>query len=454
MTMKLTIKPNNNGLVINFKDEDYHLKYPEKIWENFPESIKKIFIDNYLFLKSVHFPIILNVDKISLNTSLPLLKSSLLTMQFMDIPSFSFMDKTLPDEYFKRFINTTFKFRDNNVKYPGLNFSLNENSSVISFTFGKDSLLTLALLNELNFENIPVWVEEKGSPIENKFKRKLIKNFKEEFDIKIERIINETILLHNYHHLGISDERDYSLSHLLTEYAFLVIPYLYSYKSKYIFFGNEQSCNASFISDSGFRCYPVYDQSVEWMTEINKMINIILKNKFHISSVVEPLHDLAIIKILYERYPEFAKYQYSCFPDETPINNYKRWCCFCSKCARLYIIFKALNINTKKIGFRNGMLSRNHKPYYSLFGVKFDDSAYDISGVGRDEQLLAFYLAYKNKVKGELIDDFKQKFLNEAKEREDELIKNFFSAHRSLTLPKKLKRKIIPIFKEELSDFI
>jgi len=452
--MKLAIKPNNNGLVINFKDKNFHLKYPEKIWENFPESIKKIYIDNYLFLKSVHLPLILDVDKIKLNTSLPLLKSFFLTMQFMDIPSFSYMDKILPNEYFKRFFNSTFKFKDNNVKYPGLNFSLKDNSSIVSFTFGKDSLLTLALLRELNFESIPIWIEEEGAPIENRFKNRLIKKFKEEFDIKIEKIYNETMLLHSYHYLGISAERNYSLSHLLTEYAFLMIPYLYNYRSKYLFFGNEQSCNASFISDSGFRCYPVYDQSVEWMCEINKMLNILLKNKFYVSSIVEPLHDLAIVKILYKRYPEFAKYQYSCFPDETTINNFKRWCCFCSKCARLYIIFKALNINTKKVGFRNGMLSKNHKSYYSIFGVNVDDSAYDVSGVGRDEQLLAFYLAHKNKIKGELMDEFKKRFLPEAKEREDELIKKFFYVHKSMTLPKKLKRKIMPIFKEELSDFI
>ena len=454
MQMNLTINPNNSGLAINFKGEDYHLKYNEKVWEDLPESIKKIFIDNYLFLKSVHLPLILNVDKIRLNTSSPLLKSFFLTMQFMDIPSSSYSDKILPNEYFKRFFNCEYKFKNNGIKHPTRNFSLNENSSIISFTFGKDSLLTLSLLKELNFESIPVWVEEKGAPIENKFKKKLINNFKNEFDIKIERIYNETMLLHNYHHLGISEERLYSLSHLLTEYAFLMIPYIYNYRSKYIFFGNEQSCNISFISDSGFKCYPVYDQSVEWMSEINKMMNILLKNKFHVSSIVEPLHDLAIVKILYRRYPEFAKYQYSCFPDETAINNFKRWCCYCSKCARLYIIFKALNINTKKVGFKNGMLSRNHKPYYSIFGVNVDDNAYDVSGVGRDEQLLAFYLAYKNKVKGELIEEFKKRFLHEAKEREDELIKKFFTVHRSITLPKKIKRNVMPIFKEELSDFV
>jgi len=247
---------------------------------------------------------------------------------------------------------------------------------------------------------------------------------------------------------------DYILSHLLTEYAFLLIPFLYNYGAKYLFFGNEQSCNQTYTSKDGYKCYPVFDQSVEWMQEINKILNIALGKKIHISSLVEPLHDMAIIKILHSRYPKFAKYQYSCFPDETAVNNFKRWCCNCSKCARLYIIFKALNINTKKLGFHNGMLSKNHMQFYSIFSSDKDLSPYDSSGVGRDEQLLAFLLATKNKVKGELIDEFKKRFMKEVENREDELRKKFFSIHKSVTIPKKIKSKILPIYKEELSEFV
>jgi hypothetical protein len=451
--MNLSIEQNNNGVIINFNREKLSVNYPTNIWNNLPDETKDFFMDNYLFLKSLHFPLILNVNKIKLNTAPPLLKSFFMAMQFMDIPNISDIDGIKLDDLFKKFFNSTFKFNNGEIKYPNSNFVLNENSSVLSSSFGKDSLLSLALTREINLDNHPVWIEEKGAPLENSYKRKLIKKFKEEFDITIEKINNETMLLHDYNYLKISDEPDFILSHLLTEYAFLLIPFLNNYEASYLFFGNEQSCNQTYMSKNGYKCYPVFDQSVDWMMEINKLLNIALGKKIHVSSLVEPLHDMAIIKILHNRYPKFAKYQYSCFPDETNVNTFKRWCCNCSKCARLYIIFKALNINTKKLGFPNGMLSKNHMQYYSIFSSSKNLSSYDSSGVGRDEQLLAFLLATKNKVKGELIDEFKKRFMKEVVSREDELRKKFFSIHKSITIPKKLKSKILAIYKEEISDF-
>jgi hypothetical protein len=69
----------------------------------------------------------------------------------------------------------------------------------------------------------------------------------------------------------------------------------------------------------------------------------------------------------------------------------------------------------------------------------------------RDEQLLAFYLAYRNKDKGYLIDEFKRKFLSEAKAREDELYNKFFTVYNAVSLFGKLKREVNSIYKEELS---
>ncbi len=452
--INLSIEKNNKGVVLCFNNESFSVKYPENIWHSFPENMKDFFMDNFLFLKSVHFPLILDIDRVELNTSSPFLKSFFSTMQFMDIPTISDSDEVEPEKLFKKFFNSNFKFKNGKMKYPDSNFSTNDNSSVLSSSFGKDSLLTLALTREIGLDTHPVWVEEKGAPIENRYKRKLIKKFKEEFNINVEKVVNDTILLHSYRYLNLSAENYYIISHLLTEYAFLLIPFLCKYGSEYLFFGNEQSCNMTYMSNNGYKCYPVFDQSVTWMEEISKILNITFGKNIHVSSLVEPLHDMGIIKILHNRYPEFAKYQYSCFPDETTINNFKRWCCNCSKCARLYIFFKALGINTKKLGFRNNMLSKNHMQHYSIFSSNKNLSDYDASGVGKDEQLFAFLLATKNKVKGELIDEFKKKFMKEAEDREDELHKKFFSIHKSVTIPQKIKTKLLPIYKEELSDGI
>jgi len=70
--------------------------------------------------------------------------------------------------------------------------------------------------------------------------------------------------------------------------------------------------------------------------------------------------------------------------------------------------------------------------------------------VGRDEQLLAFYLAYKQGYKGELIDLFTKLYLKEAEKREKELREDYFGIHSTKTLPKELKDKLLNIYQEEL----
>jgi hypothetical protein len=448
--MNLSIKKNNDGFVVNFNKDNFSVKYPRNIWNNFPDEMKDFFMDNYLFLKSIHLPLILDANNVKLNTSQPLLKSFFLSMQFMDIPNISDFEGVKPEKYFKRFFNSRFEFANQEVKHPQLNLNEDENSSVLSFSFGKESLLGTAVSKEIGLNPHPVWIEEKGAPVENEFKKQLSEKFNKDIGIVIEHILNETMLLHKFDYLGLPSKIKYSLSHLLTEYTLLLIPFLYNYGAKYLFLGNEKSCSVPYINEDGYRCYPAFDQTVEWTKELNNTIKIIFGNKFNLCSLLEPIHELAIIKILHERYPKFAKYQYSCFPDESVSMKNERWCCNCTKCARMYIFFKALNIDVSKLGFKEDMLSENYTNYFSIFKTGDRRFMYDTSGLGRDEQLLAFYLAFKNGVKGDLIEEFKKRFLDEVKKREDDLIKEFLKVHDSFTIPKKIKQKTLSIYREEL----
>ena len=67
-----------------------------------------------------------------------------------------------------------------------------------------------------------------------------------------------------------------------------------------------------------------------------------------IVSLVEPLQEIAISKILYQRYPEIAKYQTSCHTDNVHAKN-NRLCGHCSKCAWIYTFMKALNFDPKSV---------------------------------------------------------------------------------------------------------
>jgi len=450
--INISIKEKDNGIIISLDNRKFSLEYPETVWSNLRDDIKSFFLDNYLFLKSVHLPIMFSADTINLNTSSPLLKTFFSSMQIFDIPSLSDLYKVKSSDFFKKFFNTAFRFKDYNIKTIEKEFPINDREAVLSLSMGKDSLLSFAVSRELGIETHPVMIQEKGAPIENSHKRQMIKKFNQEFNVNVERVYNETMILHSFKYFKIPSKENYLLSHLMTEYSFILIPYLYKYNARYLFFGNEQNCDMTYKSDEGYKCYPVFDQSSGWMTELTNMLSIALKNKINVISLLEPLNDLAIVGILHNRYPEIAKYQYSCFPDETSINaENNRWCSHCSKCARIFIIFKALGIDTKRLGFKEDMMRKEYMPYFSVFGVTKGGSPFDSSGAGRDEQLFAFYLANQNGVKGELIDEFKKRFLDETKEREDEFHKKFSKTYNPVNVPSEIKDQLLSIYNEEIS---
>ena len=97
------------------------------------------------------------------------------------------------------------------------------------------------------------------------------------------------------------------------------------------------------------------------------------------------------------------------------------------------------------------MLTTDCKEYFSLFGGS-DVNTYALTGRGRDEQLFAFYLAWKNGDQSPLVQEFEKRFLEEAKGREDELYKTFFGIHEAITMPKHIHEKVDSIYKEVLSD--
>ncbi|MEM4398072.1 MAG: hypothetical protein QW757_05630 [Candidatus Woesearchaeota archaeon] len=320
-------------------------------------------------------------------------------------------------------------------------------------------MLSYCLAEELKLNPILLYVEEpdtaykdKNGKIkktyENKHKDILIKKFSEEFKKPIYKIKHQLSLTREAPHLGV-DEPELPYGSQLTEYALLTIPFNHYFKAKYMVYGNEASCSSTYVNKEGFITNPVYDQSGEWVVEISKVLKVLTK-KMSAISLIEPIHELLITKILHTRYPKHAKYQMSCMAANN-YAKYSRWCHNCSKCARMYVFLKAFNIDVKSVGFKEDMFKKEKMHFYTLFGKPEENALpYDLAGVGRDEMLLAFYLSYKNGSKGYLIKEFERKFLKEAEQRKNELYKEFFSIHESLTIPKRMHKKIINIFKEEI----
>ena len=102
------------------------------------------------------------------------------------------------------------------------------------------------------------------------------------------------------------------------------------------------------------------------------------------------------------------------------------------------------------MGFRKNLFDKKYLYGFSLFSD--NKSVYEMLPESKEEQLFMFYLAYKNGAKGDLIEYFKEKYLDEAKAREDELYRKFFKIYPTKNMPGALSKKVTSIYKEELEN--
>jgi len=445
----INIKPgfNERGIRFNLENQSFEIIYPENIWQKYPPFQKKLLSENLTFALTFHLPYFNQSNSLNYLMARPVSEPFLFKGFISALPSTALMKKESTTKLIKKLFEIDYHFiQGKNILTTNLFPRQTNKTAILPFSFGKDSLLTYSLLKELGINPIPVFVKEPLSVEENYHIEILAKKFFEEFKEKVLFIENQAGKLRE------AGKGWYGWELQLTQYAIMLLPIILANRARYLFFSNEQSCNEEFLDKEGFWCNPVYEQSVKWLEQMNDLFQILGIKNLEVGSLIEPLNDLAIVKILHHRYPKIAKYQTSCSA-ETPEAKFNRWCGNCSKCARLFIFFLANKIDPKKIGIPTNMLELKYKNKYALFeDGNNKDSAYDESRVGRDEQLLAFFLAYKNGKKGELIDLFKSLYLKEAEKREKELKEEYFGIHSTKTLPKELKDKLLNIYKEELKN--
>ena len=444
----INIKPgfNGRGIRFNLENQSFEIIYPENIWPKYPPFQKKLLSENLTFALTFHLPYLWQRDSLNYLMARPVSEPFLFKGFISALPSTALMKKESTTKLIKKLFEIDYHFiQGKNILTSNLFPRETNKTAILPFSFGKDSLLTYSLLKELGINPIPIFVKEPLSVEENYHIEILAKKFFEEFKEKVIFVENQAGKLREAGEGGW-----YGWELQLTQYAIMLLPIIWAKKARYLFFSNEQSCNEEFLDKEGFWCNPVYEQSVKWLEQMNDLFQILGMKNLEVGSLIEPLNDLAIVKILHHRYPKIAKYQASCSA-ETPEARFNRWCGNCSKCARLFIFFLANNIDPAKIGIPTNMLELKYKNKYALFeDGNNKDSAYDESRLGRDEQLLAFFLAYKNGKKGELIDLFKSLYLKEAEKREKELREEYFGIHSTKTLPKELKDKLLNIYQEEL----
>jgi len=402
--MKLSCVENKKGMEVKFKNKKFKLVYPERIWKSYPREIKNVLIDNLAHLLTINAPLVAGKKELKYNTSFPLFRSFFNNLVINSLPAAVEDYDIDTKEVIKEFLDINYEFKDFHIKMPYYDTDLEERAIVL-LSFGKDSLLSLAVCNEIELDPVSVYVNETVSPTEHKIKIKFGKKISEEFGLKFFVVKNEMEKLNDFEFWD-KDESCIGYTHMVSGFCFIALPFTHHFKSKHIVVGNQQDLNFSFCNKDGFLTYPSFDQTRQWMKQQNIMMEILTSGKVGVTSVIEPLTIIAITRILHKRYKEFGKYQVSC--DSLDASTEERWCHECSMCAKISILMKANGINTKLVGLRSNFLDKKHKELYCLFDGKETD-CYEKSKEAKEEQLLAFYLAYKNGQRGYLMDLFKKR---------------------------------------------
>ena len=443
---------NKDGFSVQFKENSYPVTYPHGYWEKTPEVTRKALTDNLALATTMHLPLIFKDSSIKYHSARPLLEPYFVENFLRDIPSCAEVDDTDTAEMVRKFFDIRFSYTDPEVTIPSSEPVEDAHRAIVGLSFGKDSLLTYAVANELGLDPEIAYLVEESMTYEEKHKTALAAKFKDEFGKSLHILKHETGKLRDYKHLGLPfSELGWGLQS--TEYAIEFIPLAYALEGKYILFGNEQTTSETYVNEKdGWLIYPCYDQSHIWTVHISRITEMFSGDSVKTGSLIEPLMDMMVQRTLARRYPEIAKYQMSCFTETEAGRDY-HWCHECTICGKMYLLCAGSGVDPKAVGFRSNMLEHDKKRFFTLFGGK-SALTYANTATARDEQLFAFYCAARKGAKGGLVEDFKESELyKEAQVREDELFKRFISLYDPITVPSELKDQVMSIYREEINSF-
>lgn len=433
------------GVQIESENGSFKLEYPQKIWKYLSIAEKESFLDNIAYINTVCTPLVSGIKEVRYNTKKPFFKKEIDFSIAKDIPSAVDEYSQTTAEMMQKFKKTRYIFAKGKAKTPVFN-SKTKGRAVVPFSCGKDSLLTLAVCNEIGLDPVPVYINDTVSPSENKLKLKFIEKIAKQERLSFAVIKNEIEKLNDFEFWE-KPEADIGYSHMVMSFCFTALPVAKFYNAGYIILGNEFDLNDKLTTKDGIKCYPSFDQSIEGTKRLSRIIGKATKRKMSVTSVISPLYDLAIIKILHERYPNLAKYQSSC--PGLDASREKRWCCSCTDCIRFAIYMLANNLNPKTIGIKKNIFEKRFMKHHIIFNKKLKGRYEKASG--NEQMKFAYYLAYKNGAKGYIMDLFKKKFLAEVKHDEDRLYKKYFGIHSTELIPKKLRKRIISLYREQLA---
>ncbi len=458
---KISYRLKKNNFQIDIFGINYSVSYPPGIFSFLTPKARENLAANFIYSRTVALGIAFD-RSFNYQFPAPGLKNFLDWGLWADLPRIS-EDLELPTKKLRQALarhknrNTSF-LAANGPRLIKPKHPTSTGQVIIALSLGKDSLLSYGLIKELGLKYQIVSVDdeiEKFDSTDYRFKRRLFSQFCREqkerihflkddvdFKDKIDRLIKNKIIR--------DKAEDLEHANAMPTFLLELLPFAYRFGARYIVLGNEKNFDDFFINRFGVKAYPSVDQTTAYAKKENLAFKKLTGNNLQALSLIEPIYNLAEMRILYHRYPQLLKYLMSCSPEQGDTD---KWCYHCPMCAKAFLYSVAVGGDPRQIGFKKNFFDLKYRELYPLTAKKIG-RYYEKPPAVREEQLLAFLLSYRQGATGGLIDLFTKKYLREAEQKEKYLRQKFFGIAQPLNIPPAIKNRVLKIYQEELRNLI
>lgn len=444
--LKITAQLIDNGVQITVKNKKFKIEYPKDVWDKTPPSVKQALLENLTFGNTHFLPLFFDFNKIIFNFKQPIFDSFFFRNQLNDLFYCEKADKAKRLSYFKQFYNLDYEFERGEGSIPlqeeVKSFKSSPAVAIIPFSFGKESLVTMALCLELGIKPILVYCQEPAHPHEERFKLKQLEKIKKDFKVDVYFIKNDPGLFRYDKAFNHKPGTEIGWACQTTLHVLMMVPFVYRHKAKYILLGNEQS-NNEFEMVDGWKEMSSCDQTSCWTGQQNIMSRFLTNNQCLVKSSLEPIQEINIFSMLHHRYPKIGQYQFSCGA-EKPLLVPSQWCHKCYKCSRMYLFAIACGVDPVSIGFKKNLLDSP-----GMFDHYFGE---EVKTGSASELDFAFFILHKKGINSMYSKKFVDKKLNFLKPW-DWYLEQFAKLHPENNLPEEYRNKMLEIFNEELNYF-
>ncbi len=391
-----------------WKTETCEIVFPEEIWQNFPPADRQALKNELAYILTLAPPIILRHPTVWYPTPRP---------RFLDIYEECFtqaipnMVEPIPgedaDDILKVQLSVLRHF-PTEASSMGMerSGSWNPRRVILPFTFGKDSLLSLATLTALGYEVILVNIDECVLPKGKAIRKELEEEFLQEHDHPCHCVRNEIQLLSDWQVLNTPVTRLHQV-HIHFVYLLAMIPFCTYYRAPFIVLSNEFENSLPHVHKGGFIAPHIYMQGREAAGTLARIVQGFSNGQITAINLIGILDNFSIHRILHEEFPAYGRYRVTCHME---MSDYSRWCHSCYRCAQPFMYFSALGNSPFSHGFEASMLEMEKKPLFSLFREDTHPGD-EYHRFVAQEEALAFAMAHRRGVRGDLMELFEEKYL-------------------------------------------